>query len=146
MMSDTNGGDTYARVREDGAHHRTVRYNIPAKGPRIETVGTTAVTHYIDAQREQMPTPKMFQDLGDVEATLVALSTALPEPYQDEALDLYQRAARLKRLLARERVDDEAAVGQLCYAGISELPEVTTETEHVTVDEDWNGEVPDDAE
>jgi hypothetical protein len=98
----------------------------------IEAVGGTETTWIVDAEEEGCPTPRHFRDLGIASTKLVVLSTFLPEPYASEAERLFEEVARLERMMARERLDDEQDVGTLCLGNLDVLPEVEAEREFVS--------------
>jgi hypothetical protein len=106
----------------------------------IETVGETHTTWIVDAEKEEVPTPRMFRDLGTAGTKLVVLSTMLPETYQAEAERIYERVVRLKRMMARERLDDEQSIGHLCLGSLDELPEVEAEREFQSSADEQDGE------
>ena len=127
MSSDTSTGGTdrsTLKIEEDWDGTTVVRRNIPNEGVRISSGGGTRPVLEIDVQEEGYPSPKMFHDLGQAASKMLVLGQFLPEAYQGEAERIWEDIARLKRMLARERFDDEQKVGELCYAGIGELPEV----------------------
>lgn len=97
----------------------------------IEETGHTETTWIVDAEEEGVPKPRHFRDLGAAGSKLVVLSTFLPEPYASEAERIYKDVARLQRMMARERLDDEQAIGNLCLGNLEELPEVEAEREFV---------------
>lgn len=106
-----------------------VRVNAPEDGWRIETISETHTRWIVDVEREGFPTPKMFRDLGTAGNKMVVLSTFLPDTYEPEAMRIYEDIVRLERMLARERLDDETAVRELCMGDLSQLPEVEAERE-----------------
>lgn len=93
----------------------------------IERVSETHVEWIVDAKKEEVPTARHFRDLGAAGTKLVVLSTFLPEPYASEAERIYADISRLKRMMARERLDDEQSIGHLCLGSLDELPEVEKE-------------------
>ena len=112
------------------------RVNTGEGGISIETVGETHTTWIVDAEKEGVPKPRAFRDLGIASTKLVVLSTFLPEPYATEAERIYEDVARLQRMMARERLDDKQAVGGLCLGTLDELPEVEAEREFVLEEND----------
>lgn len=106
-----------------------VRVNTPEDGWRIETISETHTRWIVDVEQEGYPSPRTFRDLGTAGNKMVVLSTFLPEAYEPEAMRIYEDIVRLEGMLARERLDDETAVRELCMGDLSQLPEVTSERE-----------------
>lgn len=106
-----------------------VRVNQPEGGWSMEILSEPHTTWIVDVQEEGYPSPKMYHDLSVAGNKLVVLSTTLPDAYEPEAMRLYEDVVRLERMLARERLDDDVAVRELCMGDLTQLPEVTSETE-----------------
>jgi|GEM_PF-3201179 len=109
-----------------------VRVNRPEGGFRIEQVSETHTTWIVDAEEEEEPTARQFRDLGTAGTKMVVLSSFLPEPYASEADRIYGDIARLQRMMARERLDDERDVTDLALGNLDVLPEVQAEREQVS--------------
>lgn len=105
------------------------RVNTPDDGLTMEIISETHTTWVVDAEREGFPTPKMFRDLGAAGNKMVVLSTFLPEAYQAEAERIYSDIVRLQHMLARERLDDDQEIADLCLGNLEALPEVEAERE-----------------
>jgi hypothetical protein len=112
------------------------RVNTPDGGFSVEAVSETHTTWLVDAEKEQVPRPRHFRDLGIADTKLVVLSSFLPEPYASEAERIYEDIVRLERMMARERLDDEQDVRELTMGNLDVLPEVEADRDLVSHRED----------
>lgn len=94
----------------------------------ITAVNETEVVFVEDLQQRQWPSARVFEDLGDAETTLVAMSPALVcdelESAVDEAIDAVQRAKHVAADMRADAYDSKFGRSELLMGNLHQLPEV----------------------
>lgn len=135
--SQINDARSETRTMTDNNMSEIQMHNTPDHhGVKVEQIGTEPrITYHVDWEDMGQPSPKLFQDLGDVQVKLATrgdyIVTDDVQSAYDEAMEAINTLIRTMVECRADELDGENAKHNLYMGNLEELPEVEKEVEQV---------------